>query len=199
MKKLILVYILCTLFVIISGCSAKLVLPTHSPKALLKLQADSVFSLPSFSGKEIILQIEADLTVCPTGTYLQKYDNKINPVMQTYLTVKPGYVLFEKIAEVFEKQNMHVYRVYTPDKAIPANLNNLIILKLRIDDLEMHFLRTKHEGDYFLGRSNITFSIINQKDSKVPQQIQVRAKTTGNKDIFTEMAGQFILKVSNQL
>ena len=190
---------MCIIFAILSGCSAKMVLPTHSPKALLKLQADSVFSLPSFSGKEIILQIEADLTVCPTGTYLQKFDNKINPVMQTYLTVKPGYVLFEKIAEVFEQQNMHIYRVYTPDKVIPANLNNLMILKLSFDDLEMHLLRTKNEGDYFLGRSDITFSVINQQNSKGPQQIQVRVKTSVNKDIFTEMARQFISKVSNEL
>jgi hypothetical protein len=55
MKKFTLISVMCIIFAILSGCNAKMVLPTHSPKALLKLQTDSVFSLPSFSGKEIIL------------------------------------------------------------------------------------------------------------------------------------------------
>jgi len=199
MKKAIIYSCWCLILIICYACSAKLVLPTHNPKLLMKLQTDSALTLPTFGNKEIIIQMEGDLTVCPTGTYLQNYDNSINPVMQTYITEKPGYVLLEKIAEVLERQNMHVYRLYTLDKPLPANLKNLKILRLRFDDFEMHVYRIKNEGEYFLGRADVSFEILQQEGAKVSKQIRVRAKTSINKDIFTELAGQFVTRISNEL
>ena len=95
-----------------TGCKSPTIMLNHNPQLIMEGQIDTLTTTLNYNQKKIILEMVSDLSTAPTGSYLNDYHGRISPVVQTFLISKPGYVLFESIAESLKKHNAIVYRQY---------------------------------------------------------------------------------------
>ena len=80
-----------------------IVMLNHDPFNLMKMEESKTVDLINFQNDSIIMVFDSDRTTGPTGCLIDtKFPKNIE---QTFLTSKPGYILFENICEAMEINN----------------------------------------------------------------------------------------------
>lgn len=189
-------------FAILSGCITPNIMLNHHPESLSKIPIDSTMQNHDFTGKEIILTMDYDLTTQPIGAYF--YDSHFNTfnafsepsrgnsVLESYVMSKPGYVLFEKIADVLRKQHATIYRRYFQKiPLIQSSKNAALSILIGFNDVEFHLWVMEKKDPVYLARAMITWSFDNAAKTGSPDTVTIQSKVNTQEDIFEKIAQKF--------
>ena len=129
---------LVTVILVLTSCGIHHSMPNHLPEKLASINETRLPGKFSFAKRPFILIITEDLTTQPVGGYFS------NSVMgSNYVISKPGYVLFEKIADSFKRHGAVVKRVY--DNRIPEGAERLpgtTVIFISVKHVEFHKWKT---------------------------------------------------------
>lgn len=166
-----------------------IVMLNHDPFNLMKMEESKTVDLINFQNDSIIMVFDSDRTTGPTGCLIDtKFPKNIE---QTFLTSKPGYILFENICEAMEINNMVVYRAYNRN-FIDKNIKTL---HLRLDDFEFHQYLTKDDKLYSIARVNISLWSLEKSENN----FTITAKTLSSNDIFSVLANLITKNIQTKI
>lgn len=158
------------------ACAVPMILPNHDPELLLTSPIPSV-ATPSFAGMTLVLELDADRSLAPTGAMLDDLHHAITPVQQSYLVSQPGWVLFEALADSLAASGATVYRRYGHNNA-PAPRAAVTVVGMTVDAFEFHVWRTEHSRHHLL-RARIDWRVPGQSGSDT-----IVARVAEGDDVF---------------
>lgn len=198
-QKIYSIIITLSLILFLTHCKAPGVMPNHAftYQTLKTYPVDSTVYTSDFTNKTIILEVYETTIINPIGSYLNdNYSADGNPIEQTLVLDKPGYVLYEKIAQELTNSNATICRKYFQDALIPeGSCPNSHVIKISVKELEVHIHEKKSKEVFSTGRTRINFKI----DDKKIQTIELSTKIKTKEDIFAHLAKQFNTKLLAEL
>ncbi len=178
----------------LTSCSTPMVTSKHSLGELIDLEVATDNKTCNFNNMAFNIKYAGDAILTPHGCNVDKTRERIvNKVEQTYNVPQPGYLLFNKIADVFKDGSATVYRQYTNHPVFMPGTEGVASIELFFQDFEFHTYRVKKDKEEFiLSRAVINFNY-SDNNKNISDKIEVEAKVRGNEDVFLVLAQQFAL------